>query len=175
MGLCWNQWNGWEYLFIWYLPSNSAVPKSNLILWSNIMKLIRQSQTSSFGSRFGREHLISQNSPPQEGYRKAKIRPTRIGVGRVSFSHTSSRGAPKSCFGFVGGRGGCWLSSRVLELHQKAQFLTELVLTVFLSESNVEERFFTSSSSAYLAWFPPLTFSSMFIAVAEREKLNHLL
>ena len=33
------------------------------------MNLIGQSQTSSFGSRFGREHLVSQHSPSQEGYR----------------------------------------------------------------------------------------------------------
>lgn len=140
MGLCWNQRNGWEYLFILYLPSDSAVPKSDLILWSNVMNLIGQSQTSSFGVDL-EENTWSLSTPLLRKVTETKIRPTRIGVGRVSLSHTSSRATPKSCFCFLGGRGGCWLSSRVLERHQKAQFLTELLLTVFLSESNVEERF----------------------------------
>jgi len=140
MGLCWNQRNGWEYLFILYLPSDSAVPKSDLILWSNVMNLIGQSQTSSFGVDL-EENTWSLSTPLLRKVTETKIRPTRIGVGRVSLSHTSSRGAPKSCFGFVGGRHGCWFSLQVLEIQPKAQFLRELFLTVFLSETNVEERF----------------------------------
>ena len=54
-----------DHLYIYLF--DSAVPKSDLILWSHVMNLIGQSQTSSFGSRIGREHLISQNSPSQEG------------------------------------------------------------------------------------------------------------
>lgn len=140
MGLCWNQRNGWEYLFILYLPSDSAVPKSDLILWSNVMNLIGQSQTSSFGSRFGREHLVSQHSPSQEGYRNQNKTYQNWGGQGVIITYIS-RGAPKSCFGFVGGRDGCWFSLQVLEIQPKAQFLRELFLTVFLSETNVEERF----------------------------------
>ena len=87
------------------------------------------------------ENTWSLSTPLLRKVTETKIRPTRIGVGRVSLSHTSSRGAPKSCFGFVGGRDGCWFSSRVLEIQPKAQFLRELFLTVFLSETNVEERF----------------------------------
>ena len=87
------------------------------------------------------ENTWSLRTPLLRKVTETKIRPTRIGVGRVSLSHTSSRAAPKSCFGFVGGRDGCWLSSRVLDIHPKAHFLRELFLTVFLSETNVEERF----------------------------------
>ena len=87
------------------------------------------------------ENTWSLRTPLLRKVTETKIRPTRIGVGRVSLSHTSSRAAPKSCFGFVDGRDGCWLSSQVMGKQPESQFLRELFLTVFLSETNVEERF----------------------------------
>ena len=84
--------------------------------------------------------LALSELPSSGGLQKTKMGPTRIGVGGWSLSHTSSRETPKSCFGFVGGGAGHWLSSRVLELRQKAQFLTELLLTVFWPEPKEEER-----------------------------------
>ena len=104
------------------------------------MNLIGQSQTSSFGSRIGREHLISQNSPSQEGYRNQNKTYQNWGGQGVIIAYIL-KSSSKSCFGFVGGRDTCWLSSQVLKVWPKAHFLRELFLSVFLSETNVEERF----------------------------------
>lgn len=68
------------------------------------------------------------------------MRPTRMGEGRWSLSHTSMRETPKSCAGFAEGGAVHWLSWQALGPHLRAQFMKGFLLTVFWPEPKEEMR-----------------------------------
>ena len=134
--ISWNKCNGQKYLLLWYLPYNSAVPKSDLIIWCNIEKA---SQPEPFGDRFGGEAFGSQAlSPSSGGLRKTAVRPTRMGLSSLSSSQMSIIEMPKSCLGFAGGGARLGLSWEVPVLFQQASCATTLFLTLFQHESKEE-------------------------------------